>query len=286
MVGLKFLSLATATIFLLDTNGANAAGSAADTYTAKRVDCSASMNEARKLVGFAEFTEGQTAEEKLPIDPVSKTAGATGTTYIESVCSALKAVRRDTEFLNSQLPCALDGTYAYAVQEGTDADCEAAVDHWKAALSNFKSLPPQYTEDTELYKDPQNVSFISLFNPKENPKVDCAYFTCPAKENKPKQQSTDVVGGTGDNGEKDPNADEGDGDDEEEPETGEGSETTTDKEVKALLCITTPNALTQGAAPYTQAQWDQITAGLNKNAAHALPISLGFAVAAVGVLLL
>ncbi|CDJ36594.1 SAG family member [Eimeria mitis] len=275
MFGLKFLTLATATIFLLDTNTANAAEN-----TAKRVDCSASMNEARKLVGFAEFTVGETTEEKLPIDPVSKTAGATPATYVESVCTALKASEASPAKSG-----ALDGTYAYAVQEGTDADCEAAVDHWKAGLSNFKSLPPEYTEETELYKNPQNISFISLFNPNENPKVDCVYFTCPAKENKPKQQSTDVVGDTGSNGEKDPSAGEGDGDDEEDPAAGGESETTTDKEVKALLCITTPNALTQGAAPYTQAQWDQITAGLNKNAAHALPISLGFAVAAVGVLL-
>ncbi|CDJ32937.1 SAG family member [Eimeria mitis] len=276
MFGLKFLTLATATIFLLDTNTANAAEN-----TAKRVDCSASMNEARKLVGFAEFTVGETTEEKLPIDSVSKTAGATPATYVESVCTALKASEASPAKSG-----ALDGTYAYVVQEGASADCEAAVDHWKAALSNFKGLPPQYTEDTELYKAPQNVSFISLFNPKENPKVDCAYFTCPAKENTPKPQNTDVGAGTGDGAEKDPPQDDGDEDDEGDPDAGGESETTTDKEVKALLCITTPNALTQGAAPYTQAQWDQITAGLNKSAAHALPISLGFAAAAVGVLLL
>ncbi|CDJ36866.1 SAG family member [Eimeria mitis] len=245
MFGLKFLSLATATIFLLDTNGANAAGSAADTYTAKRVDCSASMNEARKLVGFAEFTEGQTAEEKLPIDPISKTAGATGATYVESVCSALKASEASPAKSG-----ALDGTYAYVVQEGDIADCEAAVDHWKAALSNFKGLPPQYTGDTELYKDPQNVSFISLFNPKESPKVDCAYFTCPAKESKPERKDTGVVGDSENDGVEKPPLNDGNGD-EEEPGAGEGDETTTDKEVKALLCITTPNALTQGAAPYT-----------------------------------
>ncbi|CDJ32256.1 SAG family member [Eimeria mitis] len=106
-----------------------------------------------------------------------------------------------------------------------------------------------------------------------------------AKENTPQQQTADVVGGANNDNEESPPLGDSNVDNEEEPDAGKGSETTTDKEVKALLCITTPNALTQGAAPYTQAQWDQITAGLNKNAADALPISLDFAVAAVGVLL-
>ncbi|CDJ51394.1 SAG family member [Eimeria brunetti] len=166
-------------------------------------------------------------------------------------------------------------TYAYAVQDGTEANCEAAVEHWKEALPNFSGLPPTYTTETDLYKNSQNVSFISLFNPKENPKVDCAYFTCPAKSETPAEDEDN---------EEPPPAVEGSGDSSHARQTRSGA--TAEKEVKALLCITTPNALTADTAPYTQSQWDQITTGLKGSAAAAVPTLLGFAAAAVGVLLL
>ncbi|CDJ34478.1 SAG family member [Eimeria mitis] len=259
MVGLKLLSLALATIFSVGTNRASAAGSVATANKADRVDCSESMNAARKLVGFADLTLGEEGNEKLPIDPAAKARTETVAAYVKSVCTALKSNEASP-------PGDLTGTYAYAVQEGTSANCEAAVDYWKAALSNFDGLPPQYTAETKLYKTPQNVSFISLFNPNENPKVDCAYFTCPAQQDEPNEPDGASVR------EKDSELE------------GEG-ESTTDKEVKALLCVTTPNALTTNKAPYTQDQWDQINAGLKKNSAPALPTFLGFAAAAVGVVL-
>ena len=106
-----------------------------------------------------------------------------------------------------------DGTYAYAVQDGSTADCKGAVDSWKKAFSNFSGVPPANTEKTELYKNPANVSLIALFNPGENALVDCAYFVCPAK-----------TASTG---------------------------TSAEKELKALLCVTTPKALTAEKAPFT-----------------------------------
>ncbi|CDJ32938.1 SAG family member [Eimeria mitis] len=295
MAGLKFLPLVTAAIFLLGANGANTSNGAATGYKADRVDCSASMNAARNLVGFADFTVGKTDGEKLPIDEALAGRDVTGAAYVNSVCTALKDVtcrvfcvlrpsQNQQNTASAQESATLAGTYAYAVQEGASADCKAAVDHWKAALSNFKSLPPQYTGETAPYADPQNISFISLFNPNENPKVDCAYFTCPAQQ-ADSQQRNNVSGGDGEGegeGDEDPEVDSGvDG-----PKPGGEGGSTTDKEVKALVCVTTPKALNKDAAPYTQAQWDQITAGLNKNAAPALPTFLGFAATAVGILLL
>ncbi|CDJ29194.1 SAG family member [Eimeria mitis] len=270
MAALKFLSLATAAIFLLDTR-ANATENKAE-----RVNCSVQMNAARDLVRFAELTAGENKGEKLPIDETPLSRAATVAEYVESVCTALKG-----NAASAPKSATLDGTYAYAVQEGATADCEAAVEHWKAAFSNFNGLPPQYTEDTEPYDNPQNISFISLFNPSENPKVDCAYFTCPAK--KTVKQNQEVVEDEEEEGEEEAGGGSSNGNG---PEQGSGSESTTDKEVKALVCVTTPKALNKDAAPYTQAQWDQITAGLNKSAAPALPMFLGFVATAVGILLL
>ncbi|CDJ51391.1 SAG family member [Eimeria brunetti] len=281
MAALKFLSLATAAIFLLDSKAANASSAGTTTNKAVGVDCSAAMNAARNRVGFTELTLGKEESETLPIGSATDPKGA-GAPYVDQVCEKLKAVESGTPEAKS---AALNGTYAHAIQEGANADCEAAVDYWKAALSNFTGLPPTYTTDTALYKNSQNVSFISLFNPKENPKVDCAYFTCPAKQTN--------SGGTGEE-------EEGEEDEDLPPEgplapgtrdrmgrnIRSGNVTTTEKEVKALVCITTPSALTDNTAPYTQSQWDQITTGLNGSGAAAVPSLLGLAAAAVGVLLL
>lgn len=96
-------------------------------------------------------------------------------------------------------------------------DCSAAVEFWTQAYTNFEGLPEAYAKDKVPYNSAQNVSFIALFNPKENPEVDCAYFTCPAAP------SSNV---------------------------GAGVRATSDREVRGLLCVTTPNALTQGEAPF------------------------------------
>ncbi|CDJ33655.1 SAG family member [Eimeria mitis] len=104
MAGLKFLPLVTASIFLLGTNKANTSSNGATGYEAKRVDCSAAMNAARNLVGFADLTVGQAANDRLPIDEATAKTAVTGTAYVNSVCTALKAVSRDTKFLNDWLP--------------------------------------------------------------------------------------------------------------------------------------------------------------------------------------
>ena len=102
-----------------------------------------------------------------------------------------------------------DGTFAYAVQQGEQVDCKAAVDYWKKAYSEFGDLPPAFTNyKTAPYNDANNVSLISLFNPKEDPTVDCAYFKCANTGN-------------------------------------------TAVELKALLCVTAPKALTAKAQPFT-----------------------------------
>ncbi|CDJ35224.1 SAG family member [Eimeria mitis] len=213
---LLLLSLAAAAVLLARADGQEQENAA--TNKAVRVDCSSQMNAARSLAGFTGFqaaADSADPPEQLPIYS-SNTEGRSGSTdpnteYLTAVC---KAMKQNTA---TEVDIKPDGTYAYAVQEGTDADCQAAVDHWKEAFTNFDGLPPTYDKSTDVYKSAKNVSFISLFNPQENPKVDCAYFTCPAGV-----KAKGVDSGTGD-----------------------------DKELKALLCVTTPKALTAEVAPFT-----------------------------------
>ncbi|KAL8449692.1 hypothetical protein Emed_002947 [Eimeria media] len=78
-------------------------------------------------------------------------------------------------------PAETDATYAVHSQTGTTASCSAAVEYWKGAIENFESLPPEHDNKTDLYNDRRNVSFVALFNPQADAKVDCVYVTCPKK---------------------------------------------------------------------------------------------------------
>ncbi|CDJ35223.1 SAG family member [Eimeria mitis] len=171
---INFLSLAAAAVLLVKANGEEPS---AAKNTAVRVNCSSPMNAARSAAGFSALEVAADNSGQLPIhsaDSASHSDDSSGKTpnddYLTDVCDAMK---------KEQMPDAVeeitpDGTYAYAVQEGTDADCEAAVAYWKEAFTNFDGLPPANSTEASVYTSAQNVSFISLFNPKESPKVDCA----------------------------------------------------------------------------------------------------------------
>ncbi|CDJ29192.1 SAG family member [Eimeria mitis] len=271
MFVLKLLSVAAAAMFYSDANWAwattveNAAGSDANnksqvnghtehdndegepeieepndsldstTNTAERVKCWEQMNVARSAAGFAEFTQHNMFKiQDNETEP--QNAAAELKTYLEKVCEGIKTNQKP-----EGLTTAIEGTFAYAVQDGEEADCQAAVDYWKDAFTNFKGeLPPN---------DTQNVSFISLFNPQDSPQVDCAYFNCPAS-----------AGG----GEK------------QKQGTGE------DKEVKALICATTPEALKAGEQPFKQEQWNKITVALSSGSTVGpVPTFLALAAAAL-----
>ncbi|CDJ32985.1 SAG family member [Eimeria mitis] len=241
---INFLSLAAAAVLLVKANGED---ESAAKNTAVRVDCSSPMNAARSAAGFSALEVAADASGQLPIHSSSDSSEKQpNDDYLTKVCDAMKKGKLP----DPPVEIKPDGTFAYAVQEGTDADCEAAVAYWKEAFTNFEGLPPANSTDASVYTSAHNVSFISLFNPKESPKVDCAYFTCPAKST-PKE--------TGDN--------------------------TTEKELKALLCVTTPKALTDEAAPYSQEQWDRITTAINSGNAG-VPTFFAVAAAALAALFL
>ncbi|CDJ51408.1 SAG family member [Eimeria brunetti] len=248
MAGFKFLSLATAAAFLLGKQAQAQSLPGADAgaaNTATQVNCLAEMNEARSLAGLPELKLGDDEKSLLPITTKGTSRSETeqpNTNYLKQVCDDMKGGKVTVQKITP------DGIYAYAVQD--KYDCQAAVDYWKKAFTNFNGLPPAYDSTATPYTSAQNISFISLFNPKENPKVDCAHFTCPPA--------------TGDGG------------------NGRSGE---EKELKALLCITTPQALTAGQPPYTQDQWNKINTAINSGSA-AIPTLFAVGAAAVAALFL
>ncbi|CDI74849.1 SAG family member [Eimeria praecox] len=238
MVRLLLLSLAAAATALLDTEGAAAATQA--------------KNSATRIP--AQLAQLQLGKEKTEILPITTDGSTPAEDYVNKVCGAMKAGKVPDGVTADSGEGKLVGTYAYAVQDGDEGDCNAAVKYWKEALKNFSGIPPVYTSNQTPYDNPQNISFISLFNPKSNPKVDCAYFVCPADVAESSSQRT----------------------------SSDPSTETDKKGLKAVLCITTPSALEATKAPYTQDQWNNITAAVNSGSAAA-PALLLLIAAALGV---
>ncbi|CDJ35226.1 SAG family member [Eimeria mitis] len=219
------------------------------TNKAERAECWEQMNLARTAAGFDKLTQQNMFKLSASDWANTRDQATKLTEYLGNVCNAMKT-NTAPEGLT---PVA--GTVAYAVQEGEQADCQAAVDYWKEALTNFNGeVPPAYGANAAPYDNTQNVSFISLFNPQANPTVDCAYFVCPASTQNAKEQQ---------------------------------GNTNTDKSMNALICVTSPSALTNSQEPFTKEQWNKITAALNSSsAASAAPAALALAAAAFAAVFL
>ncbi|CDJ67169.1 SAG family member [Eimeria necatrix] len=239
MRSLKLLFLAGSAVFFRDTQGAQASSGPTappGAAGAASIDCTTAMNSIRSDVGLAPLQLGTTEQAKLPL----KAGDSPNVAFTGSVCTAARAGTMPPTTSTS-----LDGNFAISIQKGANGDCATAVKHWREGVNLFKGLPPPYAADSAVYKTTQAQSFVALFTPQQESKVDCAYFVCPE---------------TTDSGSK-------------------------QEEIKALLCITSPKSLKEGTAPFEQKQWDKITAGLVGGASAAVPTFLVFAVTAVGVAL-
>ncbi|KAL8433459.1 hypothetical protein ACSSS7_003870 [Eimeria intestinalis] len=124
----------------------------------------------------------------------------------------------------------------YAPQSSDTGDCAAAVKHWEAARSNFQQLPKGYSQDETLYAKSENISFVGLYNPNEKPTLDCAVFTCEAQAVASEKVQSDIL--------------------DQVPGTDSA---TAKKKVHGLVCLSSPQALPESEAPFTQAQWNKIT---------------------------
>lgn len=124
-------------------------------------------------------------------------------------------------------------------------------------MTNFNGIPPAYAKGQAPYDNDRNVSFVSLLNPRETPTAECAFVTCPIKQdapgddpnNKEEEEEDDQKrqgsSSTRAGGSMDKTIIEVNG----QPHTRRLSETA--KTVYGLVCLTTPKALEDNKAPFT-----------------------------------
>ncbi|CDJ45675.1 SAG family member [Eimeria brunetti] len=211
--------------------------------------CLTEINEAREAAGlpkFATATDGESQKlpggdntGEKPWDPVCKALIAE-----EDPKPAAKVSGAGNEFKT--------GTYAFMALNSEKADCAAAVDHWKAAFSNFTSIPPAKTEKETIYDTQQNISFVAMYNPSDGATADCQVVTC-TKSTTPAPHGRTLRAAEGDKG-------------------------------YALLCMTTPDALASTTKPpFTEDQWSKIKTSLTGSASIVAPSLLAFAAVALGL---
>lgn len=196
----------------------------------EQVDCITQFDAARKRVDLSPFKWSLESFNTLP------SVGS----FWDAVCAGV--FQEGTPGATAPEPQA--GTYAYMARSERRAECGAAAKLWESAMAKLGALPPVYTRDNPIYRDPVNTSFVALFNPVLNPTISCAIFTCTA----PAPQAN--------------------------------------KQARGLLCLSSPPALKEGQAPYTQGEWAQITKGLTSAASAPVPALVVIAAAGLSIAIL
>ncbi|CDJ62906.1 SAG family member [Eimeria necatrix] len=202
------------------------AASAGTTGAAETINCLSEMNQERAAAGLAAFEEATDGAQVLP-----KSAGTgskiTAATLWNEICQIIEA-EESTEAEQ------LKGTFAYYPG---NKDCKAAVQYWKDGFSLFKNeLPPNYTvSDTPEVYSHKAVSFVALYNPQAKPVASCAFVTCTKAAD-----STD-------------------------PELSRSQKGRSTRRLQssqeihnAVICLTNPEALTEGQAPFKEEEWQKI----------------------------
>ncbi|CDJ45661.1 SAG family member [Eimeria brunetti] len=232
MPSLRLLKAVSASFLLL------AKSSATETITYK-VElgsgevCLSEINTARVNAGFKEFKAAQNSAET--------------------------SEKGEAEETRKALENFVSGTYAFKNVEGGKPNCTEVVNVWKAAYTNFNGTPPPKGKNESLYRVPENVSFVAMYNPSADATASCRVVTCTKTVSNGPTRSAEVRG-----------------------QTSRTDGTTTGS---ALMCLTTPDILFTNAeiAPFTEDQWAQIVTAFEGSASTALPTLLGLAAAFVSV---
>ncbi|CDJ60815.1 SAG family member [Eimeria maxima] len=123
------------------------------------------------------------------------------------------------------------GTYAFYPTSEDAGNCTAAVEFWEGGFSLFNDkLPEKYIASSpNTYSNQRAVSFVALFNPKPDASVHCTFAKCPKTA--------------------------------PEPDLG-GRRRLAAETLNSVICITSPEALVNEQAPFSEDVWNKITAAL------------------------
>ncbi|KAL8427573.1 hypothetical protein Efla_005748 [Eimeria flavescens] len=221
--------------------------------------CMAQLNTARADAGLPAFSS-------FPPDgglaALAKERDLGENAILKPVCTSLLKGETAPQVAASADFSSLKGLPALLPLAGSNPDCSKSIQTFKAGYANFGSVPPEYSEATkELYANPASLAFLSVFNPGAEPKADCRVISCS-------QETTT-------------------NDQEKLPGNQTNGTATLERTAHALLCLTSPNVLQEGMAPFTLEQWAQLATAFKASSAPSLPHTLvAFAAAVVGSLLL
>ncbi|CDJ32535.1 SAG family member [Eimeria mitis] len=261
MAPLNLLTVVTASFFVLGKAGGS--GGEQPTYKVAFGDdgqCLAEVNGARVAAGLSELVQAQTGktEARLPDTATTPSEPDDGWAWMP-VCKHLIPDAGEEKASRVEVAAKFQtGTYAYLpIDDPASVDCNAVVDKWKGAYSNFDGLPPANKNEENLYKNQENLSFIALYNPSKDATADCRVVTCTKK--------TPVAERAAQSGDQ-----------------GQSTET----KASALICMTVPDALDEEKAPFTEEQWGQIVTAIEGSASAVAPGVVGLALAFLGLSML
>ncbi|CDJ41997.1 SAG family member [Eimeria tenella] len=229
MLRVLHMSIVFASVFCGQTESATTTGKA------ETLNCLGEMNEARMAAGLPKFEEATQVGQILP-EHSSSGKDVAASTLWDQICKKIMGVAGEITEIQK-----LKGMPAYYPGE---KDCKAAVQSWKDGFSLFNNqLPPTYVElgNPEVYND-RGISFVALYNPKASPVASCAFATCTTTGAGPAAAAAQPKSQGG-----------------HSPRRLQAEAQT----LTAVICLTNPEALTAGAAPFKEDEWQKIAHAMN-----------------------
>ncbi|CDI79672.1 SAG family member [Eimeria acervulina] len=228
--------------------GASAAEPTYNVSLGSEGECLDEIDSAREAAGLAKFVQ-PTQEEATKRLPLETTSNAW-----DPLCKDLLNATGSKIATKEVIQDFEDGVYAFEVLASANVDCSATVDQWKSAYKNFTGLPPANDSNATVYQNKLNVSFVALYNPSPGATADCRLVTC-----------TEV-----------PAAQEHD-----------GAPSDSNRQAFIFVCMTTPDVLANNQkAPFTQEQWNKISAAITGAAAVAFPSIIVVAMTVLSIAIL
>ncbi|CDJ30464.1 SAG family member [Eimeria mitis] len=248
---------------LVSTEAASEQNPSYDLVSTKSGACLTEINAAREHAGLTAFAQATATgpDENLPLDNAAQ--------LWRLPCDPLAS---EGEVSKTKNELFFRTAFAYLQLPSATPNCTEAVDHWKAAFTNFKDydLPPANDLTTQLYSTRDNTSFVAIYNPAKNATIDCRVSTCtkttvsqpqPDGEGEPHV----AIYNPAKNATIDCRVSTCTKTTVSQPD-GEGEPVRNQESAHSLLCLPTPDILTlHGDPPFTKEEWEKIKSSFTQS---------------------